>query len=278
MDIGAGSGVCTIVSNGLSSGGMLMIINPNTDILKVYDGTALTPTTPANARIGFQLRGYGFIIAPDTNTVFASNGSDFTDWPTLAQGTFISGQDRILAAIEDNGIAWLIGSATSQPVAFTGASPFPLAPIIGGTVSVGTCGPFTPAIAGGGVCMVSGSRRGFGQVIRLTPGRYERISNYAVEQSLATVSDWGSVIGSGYNSQGHDFYVLDIGTLQWVYDFTEKAWHQRRGWALRWRGWSSSAWRCGRRWRARRRLPLPPPGSATWRAASARARTLTLAQ
>jgi hypothetical protein len=230
-DIGAGSGVCTIVSNATDQ---LMIINPNTDVLSVDDGVSVTtPATPAGARMGFQLRRYGYIVAPDTNTLYQSSIGNFKTWnsPTL-QATFITSQDRIVATIEDNGIAWLIGSATSTPVAFTGGTGFALEPIIGAFVAIGTCAPFSPASAGGGVCMVSGSRRGYGQVVIMRPGQYQRISNYAVEQLLGTVTDWGTVVGNGYTSNGHSFYVLDIYELglQAVFDFTENAWHYRQGW------------------------------------------------
>lgn len=232
--IGSGNGICTIASNT----NQLMVVNPNTDTLYVDNGAGIVaPTTPpaAGARMGFFLAGRGYVVAPNTNTVFQSATqltTGFMDWNPLEQATFLTAQDRIVATIADHDGAWLIGSATSQYLQVAGVAGFNLQPNRSAFVEIGTCAPYSPAIANGLVCMVSGSRRGYGQVIAIRPGSWKRLSNYAVEQSLRGVSDWGTVTGSGYSSQGHEFYILDVPdlNLQWVYDFTENSWHQRRGW------------------------------------------------
>lgn len=228
-DIGSGSGVCTITSNGNQQ----LIINPNTTDVYYDDGTLNLAATPTGARMGFQLRGYGYIVSTDTNTLFQSDPDDFSVWDSLKQATAKISTDRIVAVIESGGYAWLVGSATAQMWAFVGTAGFALEPVQSAFVTEGTCAPYSLATANSRVCWVTGSRRGYGRVVAVSPGRVDRISNYAVEKSLRGVSDWGTVVGSGYSSDGHDFYELDVPdlSLTWVYDFQEAAWHQRRGWS-----------------------------------------------
>jgi len=234
-DIGSGSKPCGIFSNTTQ----LMIINPDTDVVSVDDGASVTtPATPAGGRMGFMLGGRGYIVAPNTNTIFQSDtqlATGFLTWDPLEQSTIITSQDRILATIADHDGAWLIGSATSNYMEIAGVAGFNLTPNRAAFVQIGTCAPYSPAAVSRGICMVSGSRRGYGEVVVLTPGNATRISTYAVEASLATVTDWDAVTGIGYTDAGHEFYELDVPgaglNLTWVYDFTEKAWHQRRGWS-----------------------------------------------
>lgn len=189
-------------------------------------------TTPTGTKMGFQLRGYGYIVASDTNTLFQSDPDDFSTWDPLKQATAKISTDRIVAVIESGGYAWLVGSATAQVWAFVGTAGFALEPIQSAFVTEGTCAPYSLATANSRVCWVTGSRRGYGRVVAVSPGRVDRISNYAVEQSLRGVTNWGTVVGSGYSSNGHDFYELYVPDLNltWVYDFQEAGWHQRRGW------------------------------------------------
>lgn len=232
-NVGSGAGICGISSNTLSSGGMLGIVNPNTDTLYVdVGGTVSAATTPAGARMFAFLNGFGYIVAPNTNNVYQSAALDFTSWAALDQEMFVATDDRVVQILSDHDSLVMVGSAFTQFLYSAGNAGFTLQKVQSATIEMGTCAPYSVAKAGGMVCMVGGSRRGYGGVWAIRPGNKKRISNYAVEKSLRGVSDWGTVTGSGYESNGHDYYELyapDL-NLTWVYDFTENCWHKRRHW------------------------------------------------
>jgi hypothetical protein len=56
-----------------------------------------------------------------------------------------------------------------------------------------------------------------------------RISNYSIEQEIATYEVISDAVGYTYQQEGHMFYVLTFPTqnVTWVYDVTSATWHQR---------------------------------------------------
>jgi hypothetical protein len=227
-DIGSGSSPCAIVTN---NGTQLATLNPDTGILYVDAGAGPVAVVaqPALFSAIAYLDGFLFGLAKDTNVIFQSDQLDFTAWDVLDQGTSVAANDRVATIWADNGMLLVIGRQTTQFWYNSGAAGFVLQRVQGSFVQEGTASPFSIASIAGAVCMVTDSERGSGRVVAVRPGRFDRISNYAIETQLQSYSLLQQAVGYGYQSQGHNFYVISIPTAatQWVYDFTEDAWHER---------------------------------------------------
>lgn len=227
-DIGSGSSPCTIKTN---NGTQLATLNPDTGKLYVDTGAGpvLVAAQPADFSAIAYLDGFLFGLGKDTNAIFQSDQLDFTTWDVLDQGTSVAANDRVATIYADNGLLLVIGRETTQFWYNSGAAGFVLQRVQGSFVQEGTASPFSPASIAGVVCMITDSERGSGRVVAVRPGRFDRISNYAIETLLQSYSNLGEAVGYGYQSQGHNFYVITIpsAATQLVYDFTEDAWHER---------------------------------------------------
>ncbi len=227
-DVGAGTSPCQMIFNGTQ----VMVCNPSTGILRVHDGVSMSsPTTPAGASQGAYLDGYGFIVAPDSNNIFQSDLLDFKTWNPLAQAQRLTQQDRIVTLRVANNLLWIIGSKTTEAWYNAGTSPFALQRVGTSFVEEGTASAFAPAVVDDMLVMLTSSERGLGRVVAITPGRATRISTYAVEYAISGYSNLDQAVGFATQSQGHTCYCLSFpsANVQWVYDFTEGAWHERIG-------------------------------------------------
>ena len=86
---------------------------------------------------------------------------------------------------------------------------------------------------------VSGDR----QIYMIDNGNAARISTFAIENELSKYSIVSDAIGSVYQQDGHNFYVLSFptGDATWCYDATTNQWHERvsidsNGEEHQWRG------------------------------------------
>ncbi len=195
-----------------------------------FAGVSSGPGTGALDLIDiFYLDGYLFGIVFGTNEVRQSAQFDFTVWDPANDGVFVASTDRLQdgTAYRD-GIA-LVGSSSTQYVSNSGAAGFVLAKIQSSFIPEGTCAPHSPMAIDEVMIMVGGSKKGFGRVVMVQPGRVTRISNYSVEQELKAVTDFSLVTGDYQQWEGHRFYILTLGPTgnQWWYDLTEKSWHRQ---------------------------------------------------
>jgi len=232
-DIGSGSSPCYIGIIGTSATAQLFVVNPDTG-KAYYDvgaGPVLCPT-PADVSWGAVLKGFGYAVGINSNSIFQSAFLDLSSWPVLTQGQSVASSDRVAMIYSDYDTLMICGRRTTQFWYNNGQAGFALTPIINSFVQEGTSGPFSLASVDGILCMLSGSERGAGRVIAITPGRATRISTYAIEQQIQAYSSTGEAVSYAYQSNGHSFYVMAFPSALacLVYDFTEKAWHERAGW------------------------------------------------
>ncbi len=82
------------------------------------------------------------------------------------------------------------------------------------------------------VYFIGGSGGGNPVAYRLDGFTPTRISTHAVEEAWATNSELiGTAIAWWYEEDGHYFWVICFGSgSAWVYDSTEKFWHERAAW------------------------------------------------
>ena len=232
-DIGAGNSPCYLGILGTNANAQLFIVNPDTG--KAYYDVGLGPVlaaTPTNVSMGAILNGFAYAVGINTNVIFQSALLDASSWAALDQATSLAANDRIAMIYSDNQQLHIMGKRTTQSWYNAGVAGFALQPIQNAFVQEGISGPFSLASADGILCGLSGSERGAGRVIAFGPGRATRISTYAIEDLIQSFSGIGEAVAYSYQSQGHSFYALTFpsAVTQLVYDFTEKAWHERYGW------------------------------------------------
>lgn len=164
-------------------------------------------------------------------TLKASNslGATFTGL-SIAQRSTAS--DPWVSMVVANNKAYMLGERTSDVYYDKGGSPFPLAPIIGGTIPYGTCAPFSAAVFEGRPTWLSQSKDGDRQVVSTAGyGSAAPISDPGMEWLIGqygTVADAEAMV---YEEYGVAHYILSFPTegQTWAYT-SEGGWSQLGTW------------------------------------------------
>lgn len=135
--------------------------------------------------------------------------------------------DNLVALIVDHREVYLMGEASSEVWVDVGATPFPFQRIPGTSTQHGIAAKFSVARFGDSFCYVSRNSRGQAQIMQMKGYVPTRISNHAVENTLANqyVDD---AIAWTYQLEGHECYVVSFPTLDltWAYDLASGMWHK----------------------------------------------------
>lgn len=135
--------------------------------------------------------------------------------------------DNLVALIVDHREVYLMGEASSEVWTDVGGNPFPFQRIPGTSTQHGIAAKFSVARFGDSFCYVSRNNRGQAQIMQMKGYVPTRISNHAVENSLANqyVDD---AIAWTYQLEGHECYVVSFPTLEltWAYDLASGMWHK----------------------------------------------------
>ena len=135
--------------------------------------------------------------------------------------------DDLIALIVDHREVYLMGEASSEVWTDVGGVPFPFQRIPGTNTQHGIAAKFSLARFGDSFCYVSRNNRGQAQIMQMKGYVPTRISNHAVENSIANqyVDD---AIAWTYQLEGHECYVVSFPTLEltWAYDLASGMWHK----------------------------------------------------
>jgi len=135
--------------------------------------------------------------------------------------------DNLVALIVDHREVYLMGEASSEVWTDVGAVPFPFQRIPGTSTQHGVAARFSLARLGDSFAYVSRNNRGQAQIMQMKGYVPSRISNHAVENSIANqyVDD---AIAWTYQLEGHEVYVVSFPTLNltWAYDIASGMWHK----------------------------------------------------
>lgn len=174
--------------------------------------------------------------APLPTRFFISGLNDGFAWNGLDFGAKQGANDPLACVLSTQKILWLIGTQTCEPWWNSGAANFPFLPIQGMLREVGTAAYMSPAVVGSELCWLAQDKRGTGYVVSTQNVNAVRISTYAVENAIQQYLANGAIIsdavGSSYQEDGHLFYKLDLPNAgaTWVFDATERLWHERGFW------------------------------------------------
>jgi len=135
--------------------------------------------------------------------------------------------DNLVSLIVDHREVYLLGEKSSEVWVDVGSYPFPFQRIPGTSTQHGIAAKFSMARLGNSFAYVSRNDRGQGQIVAMNGYIPQRISTYAVEQTLLNqyIDD---AIAWTYQLEGHECYVVSFPTLDltWVYDISTQMWHK----------------------------------------------------
>jgi len=135
--------------------------------------------------------------------------------------------DNLVALIVDHREVYLMGETSSEVWTDVGAIPFPFQRIPGTSTQHGIAARFSLSRLGDSFAYVSRNNRGQAQIMQMKGYVPTRISNHAVENSIANqyVDD---AIAWTYQLEGHEVYVVSFPTLNltWAYDIASGMWHK----------------------------------------------------
>jgi hypothetical protein len=217
------TGNAFMINNGVQIG---LLTVPDTFAIV---GTAVTRVTAAAYQAASSLDyvdGYAIWSVDDTSGEwFISALRDLTTIDALDFASAESNPDGLIRVMADHGEIWLFGTASIEPWANTGASPFPFERVPGARMERGCIAARSPAKMDNSIIWAGDDRI----VYRADGYRPVRISNAAVEEILrtGTVSD---AIGQVYSQAGHWFYLLTLPSLgrTLCYDAQTTWWHERQ--------------------------------------------------
>jgi len=186
------------------------------------------------------LGGYFILFQPvETETsqwsqkFYISGLYDGLSWDALDFASAEGNPDRIMAICVDHNELWLFGRQTAEVFVLTGASPFPFERASTAVLDFGIISFRTLAKLDNSLFFLAGDQRGTGMLYRTRGYQVERVSNHAVEASLATGDfDMETCYAYSYSEAGHSFYCLThtAGKANWVYDSVSGMWHERGNW------------------------------------------------
>jgi hypothetical protein len=135
--------------------------------------------------------------------------------------------DDLVALIVDHREVYLMGEASSEVWTDVGAVPFPFQRIPGTNTQHGIAAKFSLARFGDSFCYVSRNNRGQAQIMQMKGYVPTRISNHAVENSIANQYVDNATAWT-YQLEGHEVYVVTFPSLEltWAYDLASGMWHK----------------------------------------------------
>lgn len=176
---------------------------------------------------------YGICIVPDTEEIVISGitalHGDFSLWDALDFTSASTSPDRATSVIADDQVL-VFGPESGEAFYYDGNADFPFNKVQGAPIKQGIIAPDSLNRFDNSIAWLGGGEAGQGIVWRLGD-TIERISNHAVEKTIAS---WGTlelVRAFSFQQRGHYFYVLfhpTVGVAQ-IYDAATKVWHERAG-------------------------------------------------
>lgn len=121
----------------------------------------------------------------------------------------------------------LPGTKTRDNYENIGTFPIPFAPADAGIQPEGIAATFSICEVGASVCWLGTAGQSGGFKVYAAAGyRAQEISTEAICYALsqATAQEIRTAVGQTFTDQGHDFYLLTVGQITWVFDITAGEW------------------------------------------------------
>lgn len=147
--------------------------------------------------------------------------------PALSFGSKDGAPDDLVTLIVDHREIYLLGESSSEVWVDQGTIPFPFTRIPGTSTQHGIAAPFSMSRLGNSFAYLSRNSRGQAQIVQMNGYVPQRISNHAVENTLAN-QNVDDAIAWTYQLEGHEVYVISFPSLSltWCYDVASGMWHK----------------------------------------------------
>lgn len=189
------------------------------------------PNPPAPvARAGTRRRNRAGVEEDPGRQFNISALQDGTLWDPLDFGVKEGHGDYIRSILCDHEELWLLGNETTEIWSNVGDPLFPFQRIPGAFIHEGSVSTYAPCSVGTTVCALTGSPNGQTVAYQAVGFQPQRVSTFAQEQAWnAPGFNARDAVSYSYLDAGHLFWVINFWAQQqtWVYDVTEKLWHQR---------------------------------------------------
>lgn len=173
---------------------------------------------------------------PDTRTFFTTATTPYT---LLFSGLFYAladnGTDNLVALQFNQGVLWTLSEKHGEIWYNAGGTGFGFSRLPGVNLQVGCAATASLTRSGQELVWLAENEQGENFIARQSGYGFERISNHAIDNAIASYPVISDAIGYGYEEAGHFFYMLTFPTadVTWCYDATASAeygkpcWHQR---------------------------------------------------
>lgn len=214
---------------GLTSGNTFYVLDLNSNAFSII-------SLSYGATMCDYLDGYALVLDAATSTLQISALDDFTTFSATQVAQPTASLDWVAMKV-CNRLIYLIGTGTGEVWWNAGTAPFPFAPIQEAFMQQGIGAPYSMALleteGPGTLLWVTQNLQGRGEVVRTngyTPGR---VSTHAIETAVQGYSTIADMLGSAYQENGHQFYVMTAptGGQTFAYDVNTSLWHERAYWS-----------------------------------------------
>jgi hypothetical protein len=207
------------------------IYNLSTNTLTVISGASF-PSSPSSVAYKDTYFIVNNLEAQNSQKYYISD-NNLSD-PTTAWGDFgtaESNNDSIIALATTTDRVWLFGVNSIEQHYNSGNSNFPFERIANGVFDVGCVSAASIAKINNQLYWVGSNKDGYGVIFRSNGSSYERISDFAIEQTIQRFTTITDAIAFSYQQDGHYFYVVsfDNANETLVFDATTGKWHYRNG-------------------------------------------------
>ena len=176
--------------------------------------------------------GYFVVLDVATSTVYQS---DLYDGLTFDPANFFQrstqADDWVAMHVTALGRISLFGTKTRDNYENVGTFPIPFAPSDAGLQPEGIAATFSLAEAGAAVCWLGTAGQSGGYKVYAAAGyRASVVSTEAIDHAISreTQAEITGATGEAYTDQGHDFFLLTVGSTTWCLDLQTGEWHTRR--------------------------------------------------
>lgn len=233
--VGDDGAAVSIVSNGTAgnqiliiSAGLGFIFNTQMDTLaQITD-----PDFPADVIQCEFMDGYFIVLIRNSRRFQISALEDGTSWDALDVGEISEASDNLQSMKRNHREIWFLGTQTGEIWYDNGDPLFPFAPIQGVFLETGSAAPFAICRADNTIFWLGQDERGRGVVYKGDGYTPVRVSTYAVENDVASQTDYSTAVVFAQQMRGHLFVWLFVDHLNWMwcYDVAEDRWHKRSIW------------------------------------------------
>jgi hypothetical protein len=198
---------------------------------------------PNGAKTVSYIDGRFVVCQPNTQNFYVSNVLQGGTWDALNVQTADSNPDMIVGQITLHNELIVFCEQSGETFYDSGTYPSPFVRNVSGIFEVGCIAPYSIAKIDNSVMWLGKSNTGQGVIYRLNGYTPVRLSTYAIEYAIQTMTTISDAIAFTYQQEGHHFYVITFptGNRTFSFDVNTGLWHERAAWS----GTAFSKWVAG---------------------------------